>query len=322
MEDDATTATVCPMSSSAYRGRFAPSPTGALHLGLARTALLGFLHARSQGGAFVLRIEDIDTPRVVQGAVDALRRDLAWLGITWDEGPDQGGPFAPYVQSERSALYESALDALRDEGLAYPCSCSRKEISLASAPHGAGELGPVYPGTCRAGPARPDQPLSLRMRVEGPLPSFYDGLLGEVAPEAQGDFVLRRADGLFSYQLAVVVDDIAMKMSHVLRGDDLKSSTAWQIALYRALGSPPPVFIHVPLVVAADGTRLAKRHGAASIASLRERGVAAESVVGLLAESAGLVAKGTKLRADELIADFSLTRVPRERVVVEVDALR
>lgn len=309
------------MTSGPYRGRFAPSPTGALHLGLARTALLGFLHARAAGGVFVLRSEDIDTPRVVPGADDALRRDLAWLGIEWDEGPDVGGRFAPYVQSERSLLYERAIEVLREKGLAYPCSCSRRDISLASAPHGVSELGPVYPGTCRSGPTRPEQPLSLRMRVSSPLPTFTDALIGEVAPEAQGDFVLRRADGLFSYQLAVVVDDIAMNISHVLRGDDLRSSTAWQLELYRALESPPPTFIHVPLVVGPDGTRLSKRHGAASVASLREAGVSAEAVVGFLAASAGLVATGSRVLTSELIADFSLTRIPRERVVVDAQTL-
>jgi glutamyl-tRNA synthetase len=309
------------MTSGAYRGRFAPSPTGALHLGLARTALLGFLHARAEQGSFILRDEDLDQPRVVQGAADALRRDLSWLGIDWDEGPDIGGPYGPYVQSQRTLVYERALEVLREKGLAYPCSCSRREIALASAPHGASELGPTYPGTCRNGPARPEQPLAWRMRVSDPLATFRDALLGEVAPEALGDFVLRRADGLFSYQLAVVVDDIAMCISHVLRGDDLSSSTAWQIELYRALESTPPTFIHVPLLLGPDGTRLSKRHGAESVASLRERGVSSETVVGFLAASAGLLPPGTKARPSELSAAFSLARVSRERVVVAAQTL-
>ncbi|MFT3926270.1 MAG: tRNA glutamyl-Q(34) synthetase GluQRS [Myxococcales bacterium] len=291
-----------------YRGRFAPSPTGQLHLGLARTALLGYLRARSERGAFVVRIEDIDGPRVVAGAADALLDDLRWLGITWDEGPDVGGPFGPYTQSQRSAHYEAALAQLAAGGLTFRCSCSRKEI-VASAPHGPSEFGPPYPGTCRLGPARPEAPCSLRLRVAEPLPSFLDGILGCVEPEARGDFVLRRADGLFSYQLAVVVDDIAMGITEVLRGADLAGCTGWQIALYRALGAQLPSFVHVPLLLGPDGKRLAKRSGAEPVAGYRARGTRPEALVGWLAATAGLVPAGTEISADELLADFSLERV-------------
>ena len=293
-----------------YRGRFAPSPTGSLHLGLARTALLGYLRARSQGGAFVVRIEDIDGPRVVPGAFEALLADLHWLGLDWDEGPDVGGPLGPYVQSQRLNHYESALEQLGRAGRTFRCSCSRKEI-VASAPHGPSEFGPPYPGTCRAGPLRPDAPCALRLRVDGPLPSFVDGLLGEVQPEARGDFVLRRADGLMSYQLAVVVDDIAMGITEVLRGADLAGCTGWQLALYEALGARPPAFVHVPLLVGPDGKRLAKRSGAAPVAEYRARGVQPEVLIGWLAATLGLVPEGTKIAARELIATFELAQLPR-----------
>lgn len=292
-----------------YRGRFAPSPTGALHLGLARTALLGFLRARSQGGAFVLRMEDIDTPRVVPGAAQAIMDELAFLGITWDEGPDRGGPHAPYTQSERSARYEAALAQLTVSGHVYRCTCSRKEIALASAPHGPSEFGAPYPGTCRAGSARTG-PAALRFRVPDVLPSFVDQVSGRVMPPiAQGDFVVRRADGLFSYQLAVVVDDIAMRISEVLRGEDLSGCTGWQLALYDALGAPRPAFAHVPLMLDDEGKRLAKRDKATSVSALRAAGQSAAQIVGALAASVGLVAPGSELMPHELVADFALSRL-------------
>jgi glutamyl-tRNA synthetase len=300
--------------SAGYRGRFAPSPTGGLHLGLARTALLAYLRARSRDGAFVLRMEDLDGPRVVPGSAEALLEELGFLGIDWDEGPDRGGPAGPYVQSQRHARYEAAIDLLGRKGLVYPCTCSRKEIALASAPHGPAEFGPVYPGTCRHGPSRPGAPESLRFRTPDPLPSFVDACSGErVEPLAQGDFVLRRADGLFSYQLAVVVDDIAMGISEVVRGEDLSGCTGWQLALYDALGAPRPEFAHVPLLLDSDGKRLAKRDAAASIAGLRAQGRHAAEIVGMLAASVSLVPAGTRALPAELIANFSFARVSDQK---------
>jgi glutamyl-tRNA synthetase len=293
-----------------YRGRFAPSPTGQLHLGLARTALLGYLRARSEDGAFVLRMEDIDGPRVVSGAAEALLTDLRWLGLEWDEGPDVGGSFGPYVQSQRSDLYEAALERLATAGRTFHCSCSRKEI-VASAPHGPSEFGPPYPGTCRNGPSRPEAACAVRFRIDEPLPSFEDPIAGRVAPEAHGDFVLRRADGLFSYQLAVVVDDIAMGITEVVRGADLAGCTGWQLALYSALGAVAPAFVHVPLLLGPDGKRLTKRFGADPVADYRARGVRPESLVGWLAASAGLVPRGTEASPQELISRFVLGSIPR-----------
>ena len=280
-----------------------------MHLGLARTALLGWLRARREGGSFILRIEDLDGPRVSPGAAERLLVDLRFLGLDWDEGPDVGGPFAPYVQSERLPRYQAAVDMLRAAGRVYPCSCSRKELALASAPHGAAEFGPVYPGTCRSGPQRSHAALALRFRVPPVLPDFIDGVLAQKTQSAAGDFVVQRADGLISYQLAVVVDDIAMQVSEVLRGDDLAGCTGWQLALYEALGATPPTFAHVPLLLDAHGKRLAKRDGARSIAQLREAGVDATTIVSALAASVGLLPLGERARADELVADFSLARI-------------
>lgn len=310
-----------PPVSMSYRGRFAPSPTGELHLGLARTALLAWLRARSVGGTFVMRIEDLDTPRVVEGAAGAILNDLRFLGLDWDEGPDVGGPHGPYVQSERADRYAAAISALDQRGLVYPCTCSRKEV-VASAPHGASEFGPVYPGTCRNGPTRANAPSAQRFRAPDPLPSFVDGLTGRtVEPVAKGDFVLRRADGLYSYQLAVVIDDIAMGISEVVRGADLSGCTGWQLALFDALGAPAPRFVHVPLLMGPEGKRLAKRDGAASIGSYRARGRAPEELVGWLAASAGLVPQGTRARARELVSEFSLDKVRRETTWTSLDAL-
>jgi glutamyl-tRNA synthetase len=290
-----------------YRGRFAPSPTGSLHLGLARTALLGFLRARSQGGQFVLRMEDLDTPRVVADSAQEILDDLAFLGLTWDEGPDRGGALGPYTQSERHAHYEAALAQLSAAGRIYRCTCSRKEIALASAPHGPAEFGAPYPGTCRQGPGRAG-PAALRFRVPEPLPSFVDQMSGTcVEPVAQGDFVVRRADGLWSYQLAVVVDDIGMGITEVLRGQDLSGCTGWQLALYDALEAPRPAFAHVPLLRDEEGRRLAKRDRATSVRALRDAGQSAAQIVGALAASVGLVEPGTQAMPYELVPGFSLT---------------
>jgi len=291
-----------------------------MHLGLARTALLGWLRARSQSGSFVLRSEDLDAPRVVPGADARLLTDLHWLGLDWDEGPDVGGPHTPYVQSQRLSHYQSAIVALTAAGRIYPCSCTRKELAIASAPHGPAEFGPTYPGTCRSAPRRGPRALCSRFLTPDTLPEFVDGLLGDVSPSARGDFVVQRADGTFSYQLAVVVDDIAMQISEVVRGADLAGCTGWQLALYGALGAHPPTFVHVPLLLAADGKRLAKRDGALSIAELRARGVEAVAIVGALAESVGLVQPGARCKPRELVADFALERLT-ERPVDWLSAL-
>lgn len=273
-----------------------------------------------------MRVEDLDGPRVRRGMERRILDELSWLGLDWDEGPDVGGPVGPYRQSERLARYAAALERLRADGRAYPCFCSRAEIAAASqAPHGASDDGPRYPGTCRALSADEraararSRPPAWRFRAEpGPV-SFEDGVHGAQALDVDatvGDFVVARADGVPSYQLAVVVDDAAMGVTDVVRGDDLLASTARQLLLYRALALAPPRFAHVPLVVGEDGERLAKRHGALSLAELRERGVAPEAVVGLLAELSGLAGPGARCRPAELVQGFSLARVPRAPVML------
>lgn len=274
-----------------------------MHLGHARTALVTWLRARKLQGRIIMRIEDIDGPRVVLDAAEGICRDHEWLGLDWDEGP--------ILQSSRQDAYERALRRLEHRGLVYPCTCSRREIAeIASAPHG--EEGPRYPGTCRREGHKPGRPAAIRFVFDDPSPGFEDLVQGQFAPgRVGGDFVLRRADGLWAYQLAVVVDDAEMGMTEVIRGDDLLSSTPRQIALYRALGYHAPRFAHVGLVLDAQGTRLSKRHGATAIESLRLRGRSPEEVIGILAHSLGLTPTAAPVRAEELIDRFALAEISR-----------
>ncbi len=309
------------MLARMVRGRFAPSPTGALHLGNARTALLAWLHARAHGGAFVMRVEDLDFGRVRPGIMERQLDELRWLGLDWDEGPDVGGPYAPYIQSQRRDRYDAALRTLAQRGLLFECTCSRRDIAqAASAPH-AGEEGPRYPGTCRDRRVDPSVPsliahgradFALRVRVEPGAICFADGVMGDCCydPAAEtGDFVVRRKDGAAAYQLAVVVDDAAMRMTHVVRGADLLSSTARQILLYRALDLPIPAFHHVPLMLGDDGERLAKRHGAVSLGELRDAGVPAKRVAGWLAATCGLAKAGEEIAPAGLVTRFDVGRL-------------
>lgn len=292
-----------------FRGRLAPSPTGYLHLGNARSFLLAWLQMRSLGGEIVLRIEDVDLARAVENADRGIVRDLEWLGLDWDNAltPE-------FYQSNRFDLYREAVADLERRGKLYPCYCSRKELREAmSAPHGR---SPRYAGICRdlssderAERAERKSP-ALRFRVEpDDLAELYDLVQGHVREnvfEETGDFIVARADGIPGYQLAVVLDDIAMGITHVLRGDDLLPSTPAQILLYRALGADHPAYAHVPLIYGPDGHRLAKRHGSVSIAELRESGVAPERVVGWLAWSCGLRPDDSPAMPRELVPGFSL----------------
>jgi glutamyl/glutaminyl-tRNA synthetase len=265
-----------------YRGRLAPSPTGYLHVGHARTFWTAQERARSRGGTLVLRNDDIDALRFKMEFVGAMLEDLHWFGFEWSEGPDCGGPLGPYNQSERIQFYRSALERLRADGYIYPCTCSRKDIATAAgAPHAADDDEPIYPGTCRSKlPTTLDPQPSTRFNWRFHVPAgetifFHDENLGPqqfVAGKDFGDFVVWRHDDVPAYQLSVVVDDAAMQITEVVRGEDLLKSTARQLLLYRALGLSAPKFFHCPLMTDAAGVRLAKRHDALSLRKLREAG--------------------------------------------------
>jgi len=264
-----------------YRGRLAPSPTGFLHLGHARTFWTAQQRAQSKHGILILRNEDLDPDRCQPQFLQAMYEDLRWFGLNWQEGPDCGGPYAPYSQSERRSLYSAALEKLKQRGFLYPCTCSRKDIqSSARAPHAADDGEPIYPGNCRSKAQLPTPspalPCSWRFRIpDGQTISFVDGHLGPqqfAAGKDFGDFVVWRHDGVPAYQLAVVVDDAAMQITEVVRGEDLLLSTARQLLLYRALELTPPQFFHCPLMKDEAGVRLAKRHEALSLRTLRSQG--------------------------------------------------
>ena len=297
-------------------GRFAPSPSGRIHLGNILCCLLAWLSARQKGGKVVLRIEDLDTARCPRRYAGQMIQDLRWLGLDWDEGPETGGPDGPYFQSERTALYQAALEKL--EGLVYPCFCTRAELHAASAPHREDGQA-VYAGTCRtltpaqrAERARLRAP-ALRLQVPDREFSFIDGHMGPYTENLArdcGDFLLRRSDGMFAYQLAVVVDDAAMGVTEVVRGADLLSSTPRQLYLYQLLGLTPPEFYHFPLLLAPDGRRLSKRDADAGLDNLRGRGTA-EALLGRLAQLAGFHPSGEPSTAMGLMGECSWESVPQ-----------
>ena len=312
-----------PTSPPLLVGRLAPSPTGAQHIGNARTYLIAWLSLRSRGGRVILRIEDIDSPRVKPWAVQQAMDDLRWLGLDWDEGPDLGGPHAPYVQTERVALYAEALEHLKRVNRIYPCTCTRADIAeAASAPH-LGQEGPLYPGTCS--PRTPADAESLsteyawRFRVSDQTHEIDDRFAGPVRccpAQELGDFVIGKKDGSPAYQLAVVVDDHAMGVTEVCRGDDLLPSAFRQQELNEAFGWPAPQFVHVPLVIGPDGRRLAKRHGDTRISVLREQGVPPQRLLGLLAWSCDWQADTRPVSISELLTKFDLSCIPRTPFVM------
>ncbi len=302
-------------------GRLAPSPTGAQHFGNARTYLIAWLATRAKGGRLVLRIEDIDSPRIKPGAAIQVCEDLRWLGLDWDDGP--------VYQTTRLPLYDAALKRLQEAELVYPCTCSRLDVErAASAPHGDHD-GPVYPGTCAfqraADAAGLAAPFAWRFRVGVGKSEFDDGFMGRVQVdlhEVGGDFVIWKSAGTPAYQLAVVVDDAAQGVSEVIRGDDLVSSTPRQLLLYDALGLAVPQFFHVPLVVGPDGRRLAKRHGDTRLATLRAAGIRAEAVVGLLAWSCGWIERIEPITVNDLLPRFRWESIPRSAFVLTPELLR
>jgi glutamyl-tRNA synthetase len=270
-----------------YRGRIAPSPTGLLHVGHASTFWIAFRRALDAGGTLVLRDEDLDPQRPRPEYAAAMIEDLRWLGIQWDEGPDIGGPYAPYRQSERRTEYVRIWRQLRARGLLYPCHCTRKDLAeAAQAPHESPEHDePLYSGRCRGSTSAAADPAGItwRFRVpDGSAIAFEDGSAGAqayVAGRDFGDFVVWRRDDVPAYQLAVVADDVAMNITEVVRGRDLLKSTARQLLIYQALGAAPPAFFHCPLITDEHGQRLAKRHDALSLRALRAAGLSPEEVI-------------------------------------------
>ena len=295
-------------------GRFAPSPSGRMHLGNVFSALLAWLSVRSQGGEMVLRIEDLDPDRCRPEYAETLKDDLLWLGLDWDK--------EQMKQSLRSDAYEEIFEVLRAKGMVYPCYCTRTELHAASAPH-ASDGRVLYAGTCRnlseeERAAKTKKP-AWRLIVPDREISFADGLQGVYGENLQkdcGDFIIRRADGVHAYQLAVVTDDAAGGITQVVRGMDLMSSTPRQLYLYELLGKPAPTFYHVPLLVAPDGRRLSKREKDLDLGALRKT-MTARQLLGSLAHLAGVIDKNEPVSAPELAQVFDWNKVKREPIVVE-----
>lgn len=294
-------------------GRFAPSPSGRMHLGNVFAALLAWCSVRSQGGSVLLRMEDLDPERCRAEYAALLREDLLWLGLDWD---DEMPP-----QSTRSDVYEGQFQKLRAQKLLYPCYCTRAALHAASAPHAA-DGNYVYPGTCRSLTPRQraaqQRPAAWRVMVPDREVSFTDGLQGpyrENLAKDCGDFIVRRSDGVFAYQLAVVTDDALGGVTQVVRGADLLSSTPRQLYLYDRLGFPPPRFYHVPLLLAPDGRRLSKRERDLDMGALRRR-CRPEALIGSLAHAAGLIGRNRPLSARELAAVFDWRNVRRDNLTL------
>ena len=307
-----------------FVGRFAPTPSGFLHLGNVFCSLLAWLYAKSSGGKIILRIEDLDPQRCSIAKADALAHELEWLGLTWDEGAYVSQNSLNYFQSQRSKIYAHYFEKLLASDMVYPCFCSRGELHAAEAPH-ASDGRVIYSGTCshltqdeRTVKAKIRKP-AWRVRTDNKPISFADAHYGiqsfNLAQEC-GDFIVRRSDGIYAYQLAVTVDDALMGVTQVVRGSDLLSSTPMQIYLYQLFGFTPPAFCHIPLLTEADGRRLSKRDGDLEISQLRERIGSPEPIIGLLAYLAGQIDKPEALKAENLLPIFDKTKIPTHNIVV------
>ncbi len=306
-------------------GRFAPSPTGYIHLGNVWASLLAWLSVRKQGGTMILRIEDLDPERSKPEYIKRVIEDLKWLGLDWDEGPDAPGAYGPYFQDARREIYESALNWLKDKHHVYPCFCTRKELRAASAPHREDGVY-LYSEKCKS-LSRPEQEEAIkagrrhawRIKVPDKVYGFDDlnyGWYSQNLKSDCGDFLLARTDGVHAYQLAVVVDDGLMGVDLVVRGADLIDSSPRQIFLHETLGFKPPMFGHVPLLKGEDATRLSKRHKSLDLGHLRENGCTAEKLMGLLGYKAGLLDKMEPVKADELIERFDWGKLPKEDIII------
>jgi len=320
------------MQNSTTRVRFAPSPTGMLHVGNARTALYNWLFARHTGGDFLLRIEDTDVERSEVRYETQLIEDLRWLGLDWSEGPQIGGPYAPYRQSERLPIYEQHTGQLLREGKAYRCFCSAEELEqerqLAIREHRT----QIYSGKCRALSAADvarrcaaGETFAVRLAVPDAPLRFHDIVRGDVefASETVGDFILVRSSGVPVYNYVVTIDDALMRITHVIRGDDHISNTPRQVAIYQAFGWPLPQFAHLSTILGSDRERLSKRHGATSVASFREMGILPQALANYLALLGWGAEGGTRetFTREELIAEFKLERVTPSPAVFDWDKL-
>lgn len=318
---------------SQVRGRFAPTPSGHIHLGNARTALVTWLSVRSQHGKLIWRLEDLDLPRNMDGAAEQAIEDLEWLGLTWDEGGGKGGPHSPYAQSERFDIYETALRRLTSIDRLFPCPYSRRQLDvIARAPHSGQEIRKAYPAELRPQGLGLDwyddyaskTDFAFRFKVEPGIVRFEDELFGsqeENVAVSLGDFILKRRDSIYAYQLAVVVDDIAMGITEVVRGNDLLDSTARQIQLIKALGGIVPTYLHVPMLLNPDGEKLSKRNKAIELGQLRDAGLHPDQIIGYLAESLGLIERRKKMSADELLTLYSSRKIKTTDHIIENDLI-
>jgi glutamyl-tRNA synthetase len=318
-------------SAPQVRVRFAPAPSGSLHVGGARTALFNWLFARRNGGVFVLRLEDTDASRVTPEAVDILKGSLRWLGLEWDEGPDVGGPHEPYRQTERLGVYRSAADELIAKGFAYPCFCTPEELEERRKAAAARGEPPGYDGRCRRltdaerrAFEEEGRPFALRFATPGRDVVVQDLIRGEARFPAADirDFVMLRSDGSPTYLLAAAVDDIKMDMTHVIRGEDLFSSTPRQMLIIEALEAAPPAYAHLPLIVGTDRQPLSKRHGSVAVEWFREQGFLPEALVNYLALLGwSLDEHTTFLSRDELVRNFDLSRVSHNPAAFDIEKL-
>ncbi len=319
------------MSNDGVRVRFAPSPTGSLHVGSARTALYNYLFARHHEGVMVLRIEDTDLKRSTSAHDASIIRDLAWLGLHADEGPNTGGAFGPYRQSERAGIYEEAVQRLLAEGWAYPCFCPQELLDERKQQQLARGQMPKYDRTCLALTPREiearlaaGERAAIRFRVPVGDVTFVDLIHGPItfSSDVIGDFIIKRTDGGYSYNFAVVVDDASMKITHVIRGEDHVTNTARQMMLFEALNEPAPRYGHHSLILAPDGSKLSKRHGATSIGDFRKMGYLPAAMVNYLVLLSWHPAdEREKFSLDELVAEFDLERVSRSPAVFDVQKL-
>ncbi len=313
------------------RVRFAPSPTGHLHIGSARTALFNWLVARRLGGDFILRIEDTDADRSTLAHERAIMADLKWLGLSWDEGPDVGGKFGPYRQSERLSLYKQSAAKLLEEGLAYKCYCSEKELEAERETALAKGKMPKYSGRCLQITAKEEDRLTaegrkptIRFRVPVKKIVVKDMVKGDVEFDSEvfGDFILVRSDGTASFNFAVTYDDAAMKISHVIRGEDHLTNTARHILLFEALGHQPPFFAHMPITLGSDHAKLSKRHGATSINEYADQGYLPTALINYLVLLGWSAPEGQEIfQPEELVSLFSIGRISKSSAVFDIDKL-